>query len=387
MVNINKAHRGVSVEYAFLSVDLSNHTNLFEENGPRFAKVRKAFKKFATEKVNKRGGALHSWEGDGGIFAFWGGTDFTQKAVLSGLQILADMLTFNIEHNPFDQFIDLKIGIHTGNAIATKIPGDWAGNGLNQAGHFFKQCLVPGVIVISARTYKPLSPKLKERFHRGRKVENFQTYECGRHILDPQPSVFVKFLDANRIIEILNEQGDAKVIHRAELVNTHPNRELDHLDVEFACPEQKMSWKDCEIKAWSENDNQSLNILQLFNNPYHKRIRINIPTLMPDSEPIVIGYSLKWAGLLPKSGEYWITGIGYPTDRLSLRIIFPDCLAPEENSVRVCELSRSKPDRLIPDISTLTTADASASKHTEIEMKLIRPALYTKYQLSWHTVD
>lgn len=166
MAKIPANLRDISVEYAFVSVDMSGHSLLVQKYLEKFEPVRKQLRTYSEERIKKRGGAPFSWEGDGGMAIFWGDNDFVERAVWAALSILTDMYLFNLEHNPFSEFIDVKVGVHRGNATAKKLRGDWFGTGLNDAGHFFGKELLPGFVKITGPVYQALNIKARERFHK-----------------------------------------------------------------------------------------------------------------------------------------------------------------------------------------------------------------------------
>ena len=104
---------------AFLSIDVVGNTRLVKQYSPELIKKTYAHLREIVQKaIDKRNGRIWSWEGDGGMIAFY----FSNKyllATLSGMEIIHELLLYNIMQNPLDKPVSVRMAIHGGPCIYT----------------------------------------------------------------------------------------------------------------------------------------------------------------------------------------------------------------------------------------------------------------------------
>jgi class 3 adenylate cyclase len=101
---------------AFLRIDIVGNSEIVRGNSQ--AAVRQAYADFnaiVQACSDRRKGRVWSWEGDGGLVAFFFGHRGAD-AVLAGMSILHELFLYNLTSNPLDTEIKVRIAAHAGPA-------------------------------------------------------------------------------------------------------------------------------------------------------------------------------------------------------------------------------------------------------------------------------
>ncbi len=104
----------INYEFSFLSLDIVGSSALvrnYPEN--KIAKAYKDLNRIITKIVERREGRIWSWEGDGGLAAFYFGNKNVQ-ATLTGLEILLELFMHNLLVCPFKEPLHMRLAVHTG---------------------------------------------------------------------------------------------------------------------------------------------------------------------------------------------------------------------------------------------------------------------------------
>jgi len=385
--NLTDIPKDKTLNVAFLHADMSGHSHLVIRYQEKFEPVRKAFQKYVEEKASRLSGAMFSWEGDGGTFVFWGEeVDFISGAVYAALSILSEMYVFNLEHNQFPEFIDVKVGVHLGSVKTRESPGDWYGEELNFAGKFFKDPngIRPGTVSLTKSVFNSLALRTRERFHHTREFQGIEIYEFGRELLDPNFELFVGWISSDRTIDIKNPQGDTLIKHEISIINPHPSRDLDALSLHIGSPELEMEWKNCEVKAWEKKSGQILKVEPIdVDDPYIKIWRIRFPALRPGSPPYQLAYSCCWNHMLPRKKDRWESKIPGPIEAFKIRIIFPPGQKLVEGSLLVSRFIDPGTAEYLTGMCCAIEPEKSESGRWEGWLTVMRPLPYYTYRLEW----
>jgi len=100
---------------SFLRVDIVGNTDLVRKYPSDVIRSTYAdFKNIVTTISEKRNARIWNWEGDGGLAAFYFGSNVHQSAVLSGMEILHELLIYNRLHSSLDEALNIRIAVHSG---------------------------------------------------------------------------------------------------------------------------------------------------------------------------------------------------------------------------------------------------------------------------------
>ena len=100
---------------SFLKVDIVGNTDLVRKYPSDVIRSTYAdFKKIVTKVTDKRNARIWNWEGDGGLVAFYFGSNIHQSAVLSGMEILHELFLYNRLHSQLDEIFNIRIAVHSG---------------------------------------------------------------------------------------------------------------------------------------------------------------------------------------------------------------------------------------------------------------------------------
>lgn len=100
---------------SFLRVDIVGNSGLVRKYPSDMIRTTYSdFKNIVTRTVEKRNARIWNWEGDGGLAAFYFGSNVHQSAVLSGMEILHELFLYNKLNSPLDETLNIRIAVHSG---------------------------------------------------------------------------------------------------------------------------------------------------------------------------------------------------------------------------------------------------------------------------------
>ena len=106
--------RGEDYHLAFIAIDVVGNSRLVKRFGRRRMEATYAdLRGLVTAAVEKRDGRLWSWEGDGGLAAFFTGEVGTH-AVQSGMEILHELVLYNALWNELPEPVAVRLAVHSG---------------------------------------------------------------------------------------------------------------------------------------------------------------------------------------------------------------------------------------------------------------------------------
>lgn len=110
---------------ALLKLDIVENSKIVRAYPPKM--VQEAYRSFhamVVNKVQRRHGRIWSWEGDGGMVAFYFGHRQT-LAVAAALDILQSLLLFNLLGSPLETPLQVRLAVHAGNQIYSADQARW----------------------------------------------------------------------------------------------------------------------------------------------------------------------------------------------------------------------------------------------------------------------
>lgn len=100
---------------SFLRVDIVGNTGLVRKYPSDVIRSTYAdLKKIFSTTIEKREGRTWNWEGDGGLAAFYFGSNIHQTAVICGMEILHELFLYNRLNNRLDESLNVRIAVHSG---------------------------------------------------------------------------------------------------------------------------------------------------------------------------------------------------------------------------------------------------------------------------------
>ncbi len=167
---------GRSYELALLRVDTVGNTDLVRRY-PRglidatYASVRD----IVTRVVEKRDGRIWSWEGDGGLAAFYF-MDKTIQATLCGMEILHELFLFNLLSSSLPETVSTRLAVHAGPCKFLASSRESAGDTIRRVELLEARYTKPGSLTVSPGVYTDLGSKLSPLFARVPGPDNISVY-------------------------------------------------------------------------------------------------------------------------------------------------------------------------------------------------------------------
>jgi len=104
----------ITYTLAFLRIDIVGNSQLVRKYpAHQIQMVYTTLRDLTSHAVERRNGRIWSWDGDGGVAAFFVGNR-NQSAVLAGMEILHEIYLFNLMSCPFDKPLAIRTAVHSG---------------------------------------------------------------------------------------------------------------------------------------------------------------------------------------------------------------------------------------------------------------------------------
>lgn len=155
---------GLSYEFSFLSLDIVGNSELVRQYPE--VKVSKAYsdlKRIVSQVVFRRNGRVWTWEGDGGLSAFYFGNKNTQ-VVLAGMEILLELFMYNLFDCPFKEPLKVRIVAHTGSCQFSNRIRSVQSSTLQRLVLIESKYAKPDDLTISPSVYTDLGTKMEQLF-------------------------------------------------------------------------------------------------------------------------------------------------------------------------------------------------------------------------------
>lgn len=152
-------------EFAFLRVDIVDNSRLVRSY-PRevIRETYEAVKNIVKRIVEKRDGRVWSWEGDGGIAAFYLANK-NLKAALCGVEIIMELFMYNLIGCRLDERLKVRVAVHTGPSVFSSSIDTVQNDTLRRLEIIESQYTPPNSVTVSPGVFSDLGGKL-ERFFR-----------------------------------------------------------------------------------------------------------------------------------------------------------------------------------------------------------------------------
>lgn len=155
---------GVNYEFSFIRLDIVGNTKLVRKYPERvISEAYSDVKRIVTASVEKREGRIWHWEGDGGYAAFYFGTK-NIHATVTGMEVLLELLMYNIFRCPFDEPLAVRIAVHTGPCQFQFDDKRIQGASIERLHEIESDYTEKNSLTISPGVYTDLGPKLGKFF-------------------------------------------------------------------------------------------------------------------------------------------------------------------------------------------------------------------------------
>ena len=172
---------GATYEFALLRVDIADNSDLVRRY-PRglvnaaYATVRD----MVTRLVEKRDGRVWSWEGDGGLAAFYF-NDKTIQATLCGMELIHEMFLYNLVGRSLPEPVRVRMAVHAGPCrfLRSSKESASAGDTIRRVELLEASYTHPGCLTVSPGVFTDLGSKLSPLFTTVPGPENSSVFRYG----------------------------------------------------------------------------------------------------------------------------------------------------------------------------------------------------------------
>lgn len=138
--------KGHEYPLAFLRLDIVGNSQLVRKYPENVIQATYAdLRKIVDASIEKRNGRVWSWEGDGGLVAFYF-SDKSLLATLSGMEIINELFIYNTLHCKLGEPVKIRLAVHFGNCEYTEDPEE-----------LMKEDVIKETVQIEAKHTKPNS--------------------------------------------------------------------------------------------------------------------------------------------------------------------------------------------------------------------------------------
>jgi class 3 adenylate cyclase len=170
---------GRTYEFALLRADIVGNSRLVRlYPRSRIKDVYGSMKDLVTRLVEKRDGRIWSWEGDGGLAAFYF-SDKTIQATLCGIEILHELFLFNLLGRALPEPVLVRLAVHAGPCRFVRSAKESAGDTIRRTELLESNFTRPGCLTVSPGVFTDLGSKLTPHFVPVAGPENGTVYRYG----------------------------------------------------------------------------------------------------------------------------------------------------------------------------------------------------------------
>ncbi len=170
---------GGNYEFALLRADIVSNSELVRRY-PR-GLVTSAYttvRDMVTHLVEKRDGRMWAWEGDGGLAAFYF-NDKTIQATLCGMEIVHELLLYNLVGRSLPEPLRVRLAVHAGPCRFLRSPKEAAGDTVRRVELLEASYTLPGCLTVSPGVFTDLGSKLSPLFTQFPGPEHSSVYRYG----------------------------------------------------------------------------------------------------------------------------------------------------------------------------------------------------------------
>ncbi len=173
---------GKEYDFSYVSIDIVKSSEMARlEERALVERTVGALFDLVRRSASHYGGSVWSWQGDGGMIAFWG-PGRAEQSVFFSIEALGLLPVFNIGENPFANRVSLRFGIDVGKALYKKDKGSVISQNINFAAHLEKKRTNINTITVSDRVLDALQERQRSFFVEGGELEGrrYFTFDpCG----------------------------------------------------------------------------------------------------------------------------------------------------------------------------------------------------------------
>jgi class 3 adenylate cyclase len=155
---------GKTYEFALLRFDIAGNSRLVRRYPEaRIKAVYGKVKDLVTRIVEKREGRIWSWEGDGGLAAFYF-VDKTIQATLCGMEVLHELFLYNLLGKGLPEPVLVRLAVHAGPCRFLHSAKESAGDTIRRVELLESSYTHPGCLTVSPGVFTDLGSKLSPHF-------------------------------------------------------------------------------------------------------------------------------------------------------------------------------------------------------------------------------
>ncbi len=155
---------GEEYDFALMDIDIVKNSEIV--NKFSYDLVKSTYTKiiaYFTNRIEKRGGRIWTWAGDGGLAAFYG-NEMCVKAVNAAIDIVAGIPLFNAEHNDLPVDLNVRVAVHKGRCIYRENKDLMLSDDINFVVHLEKKFTHINSISLSENVFQELSDRHRKFF-------------------------------------------------------------------------------------------------------------------------------------------------------------------------------------------------------------------------------
>ncbi|TVQ38702.1 MAG: hypothetical protein EA384_08195 [Spirochaetaceae bacterium] len=150
--------------FAFLRFDVVGNSRLVRKyNEETVMQAYGDLRRLIQAILFRRNGRLWSWEGDGGLAAFYT-DDVNAAAVYTGMEILRELYLYNRLRCPLEEPIRLRLAVHSGPSEYRNNVDDIGSMAIKKVYHIESNLTLPDTLTVSDTVYFNLDPLLESWF-------------------------------------------------------------------------------------------------------------------------------------------------------------------------------------------------------------------------------
>jgi len=155
---------GRTYEFALLRIDVAGSSELVRRyTKEQVSSVYAMLRDMVTRFVEKREGRVWSWEGDGGLAAFYF-IEKTIQATLCGMEIVHDLFLYNLLGRTLPEPLNLRLAVHAGPCRFLRSAKEAAGDTMRRVELLESSYTPPGCLTVSPGVFTDLGSKLSPLF-------------------------------------------------------------------------------------------------------------------------------------------------------------------------------------------------------------------------------
>ncbi len=155
---------GRQYDFALLRADIVGNAKLVRAyDKDAVDKAFQTVRGIVRRSVEKRNGRIWSWEGDGGLAAFYF-VDKNIQATLCGMEIIHEIFLFNLMQSPLPESLSVRLAVHAGTCKFLSSGKDTNSETIRRVETLESKFTQPDTLTVSSVIYTDLGNKLSQFF-------------------------------------------------------------------------------------------------------------------------------------------------------------------------------------------------------------------------------